>query len=284
MRCPVLLAFLCAILTCASFAVRAAPSQADAEHVVAASHAPASELDEHDRKLLDAMSEASTEGHPDLRGLFAGMRAFYRGDYQEALEQFRKGARYAGKQSQLTIGLMYLHGHGVDKDLASACAWLAVAAERGYPRYEATRKEVCSSLNRQQHMRALEVLRQLLPEYGDDVAVPRMRVALRHGMQQSVTGSMLGTDHGVTRIYPGDRAGACGGLRLQIGNIVVPKQGCGVYASELWRPDKYYAARAPSEHGTVTVGELDEVRKSEVERSNKLDQDAQSPAAASDVD
>ena len=40
------------------------------------------------------------------------------------------------------IGLMYEDGRGVDKDPVTACAWLAMAAERKYPSFIATSSTV----------------------------------------------------------------------------------------------------------------------------------------------
>lgn len=295
MHCNKLVLAACALLACVSLGVRASllqsvPSDSRgapalvAEDDLADSGAETAETDEYTRRLLVAMGEASTVGHPDLRGLFEGMRAFYKGDYPLAMEHFLEGARHAGKQSQLTIGLMYLNGHGVEKDPATACAWLALAAERGYPRYEATRKNVCSALNRRQHAHALYVLDRLLPEYGDDAAVPRMKMALARGMRRSVTGSFLGTDHGVRKSFPRRSAGKCDGFRLQVGDMVIPKQGCGTYETELWHAEEYYEARVPRVRGIVTVGELDDATQSQAEDDQQADQASESAAAGSDED
>jgi len=84
-------------------------------------------------EVLAAMDRTSTWGHPDQYNEFAGMHCYTRGDYPCALSRFREAARYADKLSQLSIGLMYLNGQGVDKDPVVAFAWVAIAAERRYP-------------------------------------------------------------------------------------------------------------------------------------------------------
>ena len=77
-----------------------------------ATHA-ASMDDKASQEVLMAMGRTSTWGHPDEFGEFAGMSYYASGDYAKAMESFKLGARYADKLSQLSIGLMYLHGEGV---------------------------------------------------------------------------------------------------------------------------------------------------------------------------
>lgn len=272
----------CAFLltACSTVAPRHATGSAAAG--VVAENKPLS--DEHIERVLDAMGEASTVGHPDLRGLFNGLRAFYRGDYKVAREQLLKGAWYGDKLSQLSIGMMYLNGNGVDKDPARACAWMALAAERGYPRYEATRRQTCQALDRTQHAMALKILASLEPDYADAATVPRMKIALTRGMQQSITGSYLGSTQNVSSIFPKRLKEQCNGLRLMIGDITIPKRGCGTYQPELWQAREYYQARAPRIRGIVTVGAIDKPEADVAEQDGDSDEqpaptaDAENPA------
>ena len=210
------------------------------------------------RRLLQTMDEVSTWGHPDLFGEFAGMRRLFKGDYEGALEFFKLGARYADKLSQLSIGNMYLHGRGVSKDAATACAWLTLAAERGYPRYIAARDSVCARLSVGQHDKAVAVLHTLQSEYGDKAAKQRMKLALRSA-RNALTGSLLGHDAGVRTVSAASNPPNCGGYGLNIGGVEVPRRGCGRYDPKLWNPKKYFAARDAQWTGTVTVGELRKV-------------------------
>src|SRR5690348_10313615 len=114
--------------------------------------------------VLRAMNNASTWGHPDLFGEFAGMRRYAGQDYAGALKYFRYGARYADKLSQLSIGLMYDNGEGVAKDPATACAWLALSSERKYPSFVETRDRVCKMLTPAQPDHAVAELDKLMPE------------------------------------------------------------------------------------------------------------------------
>lgn len=74
-------------------------------------------------QALNAMDKTYTEGHPDVINEFAGMHRYAAGDYSGAMKSFLIAASYADKPSQLSIGLMYLNGQGVQKDPATAWAW-----------------------------------------------------------------------------------------------------------------------------------------------------------------
>ena len=200
------------------------------------------------------MNNASTWGHPDLFGEFAGMRLYSEGHYKAAIKYFKYGARYADKLSQLSIGLMYENGRGVEQDSVTACAWLALASERKYPSFIATRNRVCEALTPAQHDQAVAVLEKLMPEYGDAVAKKRMARALEIAKTQA-TGSRLGFDSGVTTI--GVNKGGCGGPTV----ADAPIAGCGstdFWSPWRWDPKKYFTARDARWRGVVTVGSVED--------------------------
>ncbi len=205
MNRSILLVSLCAALLGNTVAAHAATTSAAAA-TAATPTVPAQpvvarpESDAETDRILTAMGNSSTWGHPDLFGEFAGMRLYSQGHYKSAIKYFKYGARYADKLSQLSIGLMYENGRGVDKDPVTACAWLAMAAERKYPTFIATRDRVCEALTPAQHDQAVAVLDKLMPEYGDAVAKKRMTHALEMAKTQS-TGSRLGFDSGVTIFF-----------------------------------------------------------------------------------
>ena len=215
-----------------------------------------SETDPEIEKIITAMNNASTWGHPDLFGEYAGMRLYSEGHYKAAIKYFKYGARYADKLSQLSIGLMYENGQGVEKDPVTACAWLALASERKFPSFIATRNRVCEALTPAQHDQAVAVLDKLMPEYGDAVAKKRMVRALDMAKTEG-TGSRLGFDSGITTA--GVNAN-CGGPT--VGDS--PVAGCGstdFWSPWRWDPKKYFAARDAKWRGTVTVGSLQDMAK-----------------------
>ena len=205
-------------------------------------------------RVLTAMNNASTWEHPDLFGEFAGMRLYSEGHYKAAIKYFKYGARYADKLSQLSIGLMYENGRGVEQDSVTACAWLALASERKYPSFIATRNRVCEALTPAQHDQAVAVLDKLMLEYGDAVAKKRMARALEIAKTQG-TGSRLGFDSGVTTI--GVNKGGCGGPTV----ADAPIAGCGstdFWSPWRWDPKKYFTARDARWRGVVTVGSVED--------------------------
>jgi len=206
-------------------------------------------------EVLAAMDRTSTWGHPDQYNEFAGMHCYTRGDYPCALSRFREAARYADKLSQLSIGLMYLNGQGVDKDPVVAFAWVAIAAERRYPPFLATRDRLWANLDEKQRDRATELVARLYRQYGDATAKPRMTQVLRR-QRARLTGSYLGFNQGVWSLPPDGRQRPCGPT-IDGG----PASGCGdLYADWRWNPEKYFRSRDAAWTGTVSVGPLEPVR------------------------
>ncbi|WP_019465959.1 tetratricopeptide repeat protein [Dyella japonica] len=237
--------------------------------LVAGAALAASMEDPASREVLAAMGRTSTWGHPDEFGEFAGMRYYADGNYAKAMEYFRLGARYADKLSQLSIGLMYLHGEGVERDPATAYAWLSLAAERGYPRYVATRDELWKTLDAAQRAQATATLAQLSVVYGDAVAKPRMAKELRQAKGE-MTGSYLGfgassvetltraqfaaANPGLGFAFGADPMPACGAKSID----GAPITGCGyLYVAWRWDAKEYFRIRDAVWTGTVKVGDAE---------------------------
>ena len=217
-------------------------------------------------EVWTAMSRSSTWGHPDEWSEFTGMQRYADGNFKAAMKYFLIGARYADKLSQLSIGLMYLSGQGVKKDPVAAFAWVAIAAERKYPQFLATRDALWAQLDAAQRKQAKALLETLYPEYGDPTAKRRMALVLRLNRSE-LTGSYLGfgTDS-VTSLTPGQFTGtgpmpACGAKTIDGAAIT----GCGnLYASWRWDPKQYFKARDSEWKGTVSVGKMQQVDASKV--------------------
>lgn len=220
------------------------------------------------QEVLAAMERTSTWGHPDQYGEFLGMQAYASGDYAKAMKYFEMGARYADKLSQLSIGLMYLQGEGVEKDPVIAYAWLALAAERKFPRYVATRDAVWKQLDDSQRQRASALLDQLSGEYGDAVAKVRMERALREARTE-MTGSLVGYGASeVSSITMAQFAAANPALGHLTGPLPpcgarsidgAPITGCGnIYVAWRWDPKQYFRIRDAVWYDKVTVGELEQ--------------------------
>lgn len=208
------------------------------------------------QRILRAMDNSSTLGHPDLYGRFTGMHCFADHHYTCALKYFKYGAYYADKFSQLAVGLMYANGTGVAKNLPLAWAWLALAASRGYPGFVATRERIGHELDAAQRTQAQAELKKLDATYGDAVAEPRMLAAMRMALMNDMTGSRLGYDGGVI-IIPGPsyQAGAPTLTPFGFGNPLRDKW--------YWTPTKQYFVQRDAQwgSGTVTVGPLQNLGK-----------------------
>jgi hypothetical protein len=223
--------------------------------------------DKQSQEVLAAMNRTPTDGHPDQYSEFTGMQRYAAGDYQGAMKYFRMGAYYADKLSQLSIGLMYLNGEGVQKDPVTAFAWTALAAERKYPQFLATRDSIWAALDAQQRAQAKSLVESLYAEYGDAQAMPRMAKVLRWNRTHQ-TGSMLGFGSESVasltpsqfmasgQLPPGFGSGsmpACGAKT--IGGA--PMTGCGnIYVAWRWDPKLYFQERDGEWKGTVSVGAL----------------------------
>ena len=212
------------------------------------------------QEVLDAMSRSSTWGHPDEYGEFTGMQRYAAGNFPAAMKYFLIGARYADKLSQLSIGLMYLNGQGVQKDPVQAFAWIAIAAERQYPQFLATRDAVWAQLDVAQREQAKALLEKLYSEYGDPTAKRRMALILRWNRSQ-LTGSYLGFgSDSVSSLTPAQFNGSgqmplCGAKSIG----AAPITGCGnLYASWRWDPKEYFQARDQQWKATVSVGKLEQ--------------------------
>jgi hypothetical protein len=161
---------------------------------------------------------------------------------------------------------MYLNGQGVEKNPVTAFAWIAIAAERQYPQFLATRDAVWAQLDAAQREQARALLEKLYPEYGDPTAKQRMSMVLRWNRTQ-FTGSLLGFGlDSVKSLTPEQFTGhgpmpACGAKT--IGGAAIT--GCGnLYASWRWDPKQYFKARDSEWKGTVSVGAMQQVDASKV--------------------
>lgn len=244
--------FLCAVIC----------GLAATDTCTAASDKPTASIQsKQSQEVMAAMDHSSTWGHPDEYGEFTGMQRYAAGNYKAAMKYFLIGARYADKLSQLSIGLMYLNGEGVQKDPVTAFAWIAIAAERKYPQFLATRDAVWAQLDAQQREQAKAKLNELYPEYGDPTAKRRMTLVLRWNRSE-LTGSYLGFgSDSVTSLTPQQFSGtgpmpACGAKT--IGGAAMT--GCGnLNASWRWDPKQYFAARDGEWTGKVSVGAMTKV-------------------------
>lgn len=184
---------------------------------------------------------------PNERHRLYGADYAAKGDWGDALKQFRLAARYADKYSQHRISLMYWHGVGVPRDPALAYAWADLAAERLYPTFAILREKMWGELSEEQRQRALHEGEALYAQYGDWVAKPRLEKAMLRAKSR-ITGSRVGNLDGrlIVMANPSGLNGFDGAGSVDLAPMY-----------DDWRlnPKRYWAAEdAIWKHGNVEVG------------------------------
>ena len=69
---------------------------------------------------------------PAWAGYYEGVTAYYRGDFETTLREFRPLTEQDIAIAQYNLGVMYHKGQGVPQDYAKAMKWYRKAAEQGY--------------------------------------------------------------------------------------------------------------------------------------------------------
>lgn len=187
------------------------------------------------------------EGHPDLRYRNAGLEAYSRKAFIDAIEQFKRAAWYADKPSQAVVGEMYWDGMGVAQDRALGLVWMDLAAERGYDFFSRKRDYYWNTLSEAERKRALAAAREIHREYADEAAEPRLAAALRRE-RGKMTGSRVGSmSSSVQIIVPG------------YGSIDATR----FYDPQFWDPKQYREWQdtywVDLKVGQVTVGDVEQV-------------------------
>lgn len=73
--------------------------------------------------------------------------AYQQGDYQCALDTFRKAVNAGSAEAQLNLSVMYFLGQGVPENSVSAYMWATLAIENGIPRAEKLRDVYANGLD-----------------------------------------------------------------------------------------------------------------------------------------
>ncbi|MCX7256839.1 MAG: tetratricopeptide repeat protein, partial [Polaromonas sp.] len=63
-------------------------------------------------------------------------------DDQQAVDWYRKSAALNNHVAQYSLGMMYMRGRGVPKDMVQARAWLIQSAEQGYDKARSALQEI----------------------------------------------------------------------------------------------------------------------------------------------
>lgn len=178
-------------------------------------------------------TEGYLNAHPDLRWRREGQYSYNQKQYDIAIRQFLRAARYGDKPAQAMLAEMYWKGIGVARDRPRGYAWMDIAAERRYPNFLILRERYWRGLDAEGRKQAIRVGRPLMDEYGDDKAKVRLAQVMRRE-QHYATGSRLGF---VGNVGIGNKPGLFQHDFGKGGPGVGPYAGSGMYVT----PEKYYA-------------------------------------------
>lgn len=97
----------------------------------------------------------STAGAQDLK---KGLKAYKRGDYATALEEWRPLAEAGHAGAQYNLGFNYVQGKGVAKDLVQAYFWFELAARQGKTIATQLRDGISKKMSPEQIRRAQDMV------------------------------------------------------------------------------------------------------------------------------
>jgi len=166
-----------------------------------------------DQGELPAVEEGATpemvlfRNTPGLKHYTRGALAYQEMDYRTALAELELAARWADKRAQFLLGAMYFNGDGVKQDRPRGWAWFQVAAERRYAEMVEMARTIDAALDERERERGLAILEnEILPRFGDHVAVDRTARRMAQDAQRLRTGSRLGGRGNVDIHEPGVNA------------------------------------------------------------------------------
>jgi hypothetical protein len=200
-------------------------------------------------RMSDALVMSSTaflDAHPDMKFRQLGLKAWEKGDYEEAFKLFKRAARYADKPSQGMVAEMLWRGEGTAQNRPEAYAWMDLAAERQYRPMLIQREIFWEALSPQERDAAIAVGEALYREYGDAAAQPRLELKMRQAKKMSA----------------GSRTGFVGNVTISIptpgGTFTI--DGTNFYHADYWEPANYWAWQEKGwknpPRGMVDIGPL----------------------------
>jgi hypothetical protein len=140
----------------------------------------------------DPFNTPNDDGRPGEYFFYLGALANQRQDFTHAIAMYKVSASWAFKPAQYNLGVLYLNGRGSPVDMPRAMAWFALAAERGETQYVYAKQLLYSHMTKEQFEEANAIWRELLPTYGDEVALRRAKARWREVLY-SATGSRVGS-------------------------------------------------------------------------------------------
>lgn len=133
-----------------------------------------------------------SDGRPGVKFYMEGMEAYHHGHCEHAIYMLKLAAYWAYAPAAYNLGVMYFQGEGgvaVNRPLGTA--WMFIAAERGASDYVDARHMMVTELDSAERTKALDLLQQLEPKYGEKTAMRRAKSQWVYAKNQK-TGTRVG--------------------------------------------------------------------------------------------
>lgn len=111
--------------------------------------------------------------------------------YKKAFEEYESLAEYNDKFSQYRLGLMYVRGYGVDKDMLKAYAWTYLSAETQQSIFTEYHFNIRKLMTEEELAKGRELANKYLRKYGTFAVASKARALFRKAKREC-TGSRVG--------------------------------------------------------------------------------------------
>ena len=222
--------------------------------------------------------------HPDQLYRRLGAEAYETGRHAEAVDFFKRAARFADKPSQLALALAHWQGEGVAVNRPLAYVYADISAERGYPDFVVARERYWEAMTPEEQAEAKRIGPAIHAEIGDHVAKKRLEGKLKLGLSRK-TGTRTGSSVssvGTSAVDSNARAQMTAALSSAMNNVqldrkleanykmqllarimreVGARNAVNYYSDANWRPKAYWAAQDAQWAELEGIVEVEPLRK-----------------------
>lgn len=195
------------LIAIAAGSIQAAGAPQEAMPVQASTSAPVSDPVHASDKLPQADCPSGLERFlPGSYYYCVGVHDQLAGKSARSIDMLKIAAGWGSKPAQFLLGIGYSNGDTVAMDRAQGLAWLSLAAERRDEYYLAVLALAQKQVSATERERANELLRAMLPEYGDAYAARRAEQRYQRARRALVHDEVYGAKvclSGLTTIHVG---------------------------------------------------------------------------------
>lgn len=117
------------------------------------------------------LTGASTKSFADFE---FGIQYYANKQYDKAYQEFLEAAQYGDYDAQFNLGAMYYRGEHITKDIPTAYAWMALAAQNHNYKEKAVHTKIYEKLNDLEKKSADEKYHELFNLYNDDAITNKL--------------------------------------------------------------------------------------------------------------